>query len=117
MVVGGEGQGLVSECEGSLLFAHSPFCRRFHSSITPNAKWVKERSHEAYAKNYSMVFPHDEPLASRNMRCDPFHEVRPPPQSPLGGRVGPGRGGARAGWGPGGVLLDWAGVRAGDCSV
>ena len=28
----------------------------------------KERSHEAYAKNYSMVFPHDEPLAGRNMK-------------------------------------------------
>ena len=22
-----------------------------------------------------MVFQHDEPLASRNMRCDPFHKV------------------------------------------
>ena len=40
-----------------------------------NEKWNKERSHEAYAKNYSMVFPNDEPLASRNMRKDPFHEV------------------------------------------
>ncbi|XP_032227351.2 sarcosine dehydrogenase, mitochondrial [Nematostella vectensis] len=49
--------------------------RRFHSSITGNQKWLSERSHEAYAKNYSMVFPHDEPLAGRNMRCDPFHQV------------------------------------------
>lgn len=52
-------------------------CRRFHSSITPNQKWLRERSHESYAKNYSMVFPHDEPLAGRNMRRDPFHKVRP----------------------------------------
>ena len=29
---------------------------------------MKERSHEAYAKNYSMVFPHDEPLAGRGMK-------------------------------------------------
>ena len=58
----------------------SDFCvtiyRRFHSSITADQKWLRERSHESYAKNYSMVFPHDEPLASRNMRCDPFHKVK-----------------------------------------
>uniref|UniRef100_A0A8C4II66 Sarcosine dehydrogenase n=1 Tax=Dicentrarchus labrax TaxID=13489 RepID=A0A8C4II66_DICLA len=33
-------------------------------------------SHESYAKNYSVVFPFDEPLASRNMRKDPFHQVK-----------------------------------------
>ncbi|KAK7896246.1 hypothetical protein WMY93_021571 [Mugilogobius chulae] len=33
-------------------------------------------SHESYAKNYSVVFPFDEPLASRNMRRDPFHQVK-----------------------------------------
>ncbi|KAK2565778.1 Sarcosine dehydrogenase [Acropora cervicornis] len=49
--------------------------RRFHSSITSDQKWLRERSHESYAKNYSMVFPHDEPLAGRNMRRDPFHKV------------------------------------------
>ena len=48
---------------------------RFHNSLTNNKKWIWERSHEAYAKNYSMVFPHDEPLACRNMRKDPLHEV------------------------------------------
>lgn len=62
------------------LFTLIDFCviiyRRFHSSITANQKWLRERSHESYAKNYSMVFPHDEPLASRNMRCDPFHKVK-----------------------------------------
>lgn len=50
--------------------------RRFHSSITSDQKWLRERSHESYAKNYSMVFPHDEPLAGRNMRRDPFHKVQ-----------------------------------------
>lgn len=49
--------------------------RRFHNSLTKNEAWNRERSHEAYAKNYSMVFPNDEPLAARNMRKDPFHEV------------------------------------------
>ena len=49
--------------------------RRFHTSLTSNSKWSVERSHESYAKNYSVVYPHDEPLASRNMRCDPFHQV------------------------------------------
>ncbi|XP_066918580.1 sarcosine dehydrogenase, mitochondrial-like [Clytia hemisphaerica] len=54
------------------MFAYDP--SRFHHSLTSNKKWNYERSHEAYAKNYSMVFPHDEPLASRNMRKDPLHE-------------------------------------------
>ncbi|KAG1680638.1 Sarcosine dehydrogenase, mitochondrial [Nymphon striatum] len=49
--------------------------RRFYPGLTANQKWIKERSHEAYAKNYSIVFPNDQPLASRNMRKDPFHGV------------------------------------------
>ncbi|XP_012689588.1 sarcosine dehydrogenase, mitochondrial [Clupea harengus] len=49
--------------------------RRFHHSLTNNNRWIRERSHESYAKNYSVVFPFDEPLASRNMRRDPFHQV------------------------------------------
>ena len=34
-----------------------------------------ERSHEAYVKNYAMVFIHDENLAKRDMRIDPLHET------------------------------------------
>ncbi|KAM9841564.1 sarcosine dehydrogenase, mitochondrial [Aulostomus maculatus] len=49
--------------------------RRFHNSLTDNTRWIRERSHESYAKNYSVVFPFDEPLASRNMRKDPFYQV------------------------------------------
>ncbi|KAM9322418.1 sarcosine dehydrogenase, mitochondrial-like isoform 1-T2 [Pholidichthys leucotaenia] len=49
--------------------------RRFHHSLTDNSRWIRERSHESFAKKYSMVFPFDEPLASRNMRKDPFHQV------------------------------------------
>ena len=47
---------------------------RFNPSMTNDDKWIKERSHESYAKNYSIVFPMDEPLASRNMRQSPIHQ-------------------------------------------
>ncbi|XP_029466895.1 sarcosine dehydrogenase, mitochondrial isoform X2 [Rhinatrema bivittatum] len=49
--------------------------RRFHHSLTNNNRWIRERSHESYAKNYSVVFSYDEPLAGRNMRKDPLYEV------------------------------------------
>ena len=39
-----------------------------------DARWLRERIHEAYAKNYSIVFPHDEPLAARPMKKDPLFE-------------------------------------------
>ncbi|XP_072287286.1 sarcosine dehydrogenase, mitochondrial isoform X2 [Pyxicephalus adspersus] len=48
--------------------------RRFHHSLTNHNRWMHERSHESYAKNYSVVFPYDEPLAGRNMRKVPLHE-------------------------------------------
>ncbi|XP_070811639.1 sarcosine dehydrogenase, mitochondrial isoform X1 [Pituophis catenifer annectens] len=48
--------------------------RRFHRFLTGNRRWIRERSHESYAKNYSIVFPYDEPLAGRNLRKDPLHE-------------------------------------------
>lgn len=49
--------------------------RRFCPEVSKDKEWVDQRSHEAYVKNYAMVFPHDEPLASRNMKKDPFHEI------------------------------------------
>lgn len=48
--------------------------RRFHHSLTNHNRWIRERSHESYAKNYSVVFPYDEPLAGRGMRTDPLYE-------------------------------------------
>ncbi|XP_070615042.1 sarcosine dehydrogenase, mitochondrial [Erythrolamprus reginae] len=48
--------------------------RRFHRFLTGNSRWIRERSHESYAKNYSIVFPYDEPLAGRNLRKDPLYE-------------------------------------------
>jgi len=49
--------------------------RRFNPDLTRNADWVRQRSHEAYAKNYSIVYPHDEPLASRKMKKSPLHPL------------------------------------------
>ena len=46
--------------------------RRFNPDLTRNADWIRQRSHEAYAKNYSIVYPHDEPLASRKMKTSPI---------------------------------------------
>ena len=42
--------------------------------MTDDTAWIRERSHEAYATNYDIVFPLDEPLAGRNRRKDPFHQ-------------------------------------------
>ena len=47
---------------------------RFHDRFIGNKKWLEDRSQEAYAKNYAIVFPHDQPLAGRNMRKTPFHD-------------------------------------------
>ena len=49
--------------------------RRFCPQVSQDREWVDQRSHEAYAKNYAMVFPHDEPLAGRNMKKDPLHDI------------------------------------------
>ncbi|XP_066953751.1 sarcosine dehydrogenase, mitochondrial-like [Macrobrachium rosenbergii] len=49
--------------------------RRFHTPLNSNKDWVIGRSHESYAKNYSIVFPHDEPLAARRQRMSPLHEI------------------------------------------
>lgn len=68
-----------------------PCDRRFHHSLTDHGRWVRERSHESYAKNYSVVFPHDEPLAGRNMRTDPLHEVPAPRRAGSRGVPGWGR--------------------------
>lgn len=46
--------------------------RRFSPDLTRNVNWLYQRSHEAYAKNYSIVYPNDEPLASRKMKKSPL---------------------------------------------
>ncbi|XP_057326480.1 sarcosine dehydrogenase, mitochondrial [Microplitis mediator] len=49
--------------------------RRFTSDQVRDPVWANERSHEAYAKNYSIVFPHDSPLSGRNFKKDVFHNL------------------------------------------
>ncbi|KAF5294011.1 hypothetical protein FQA39_LY13565 [Lamprigera yunnana] len=49
--------------------------RRFTPNMRTDRAWSTESSHEAYAKNYSIVFPNDQPLAGRNFKIDMFHEV------------------------------------------
>lgn len=49
--------------------------RRFTPKQRKAYDWAVERSHESYAKNYSIVFPNDQPLAGRNFIQDPFHAV------------------------------------------
>uniref|UniRef100_A0A0K8UZQ0 Sarcosine dehydrogenase, mitochondrial n=2 Tax=Bactrocera latifrons TaxID=174628 RepID=A0A0K8UZQ0_BACLA len=48
--------------------------RRFTVAQNRDTQWIRERSHESYAKNYSMVFKYDQPLAGRNFQKDPLHE-------------------------------------------
>ncbi|XP_041973675.1 sarcosine dehydrogenase, mitochondrial [Aricia agestis] len=47
---------------------------RFTQGQMSRAHWVRESSHEAYVRNYSIVFPHDEPLAGRDCSHDALHQ-------------------------------------------
>ncbi|XP_072748351.1 sarcosine dehydrogenase, mitochondrial-like isoform X2 [Anoplolepis gracilipes] len=49
--------------------------RRFIPEQRKNLVWINERCQEAYAKNYEIVFPHDERLSGRNLKTDPFHNL------------------------------------------
>lgn len=48
--------------------------RRFRHDQLANRIWATERSHESYAKNYSMVFKNDQPLSGRNFIRDPLFD-------------------------------------------
>jgi sarcosine dehydrogenase len=39
--------------------------RRFNPDLTLNDQWVKDRCIEAYAKNYSIVYPFDESVSGK----------------------------------------------------
>lgn len=67
---------VMCQVYGNMTSSIFMFFRRFHYSLTNHNRWMRERSHESYAKNYSVVFPYDEPLAGRNMRKDPLYEVK-----------------------------------------
>ena len=47
---------------------------RFTAGQLSRPHWVRESSHEAYVKNYSIVFPNDEPLAGRDASHDALHQ-------------------------------------------
>jgi len=48
---------------------------RFHPSSARDDIWVEDRTHESYAKTYSVVFPHDEPLAGRSFRKSALYDT------------------------------------------
>ncbi len=45
---------------------HSMDVARFHPALAADGRWLKETSHESYARNYSTVFPH---VIRRRMCC------------------------------------------------
>uniref|UniRef100_A0A1I8HUZ5 Sarcosine dehydrogenase n=1 Tax=Macrostomum lignano TaxID=282301 RepID=A0A1I8HUZ5_9PLAT len=48
--------------------------KRFRPGLAANSQWLRERSHETYAKHYSVHYHHDEPLAGRSLtRRSPLH--------------------------------------------
>ncbi|CAG9859919.1 unnamed protein product [Phyllotreta striolata] len=49
--------------------------RRFTPIQRKDRAWANERSHEGYAKTYSITYANDQPLAGRNHRIDAFHEA------------------------------------------
>ncbi|KAL1499137.1 hypothetical protein AB1Y20_013648 [Prymnesium parvum] len=77
MLSGGIGRELaawMAEGAPSLdLFAYDP--ARFHAATVADARWVKERTHESYAKTYAIVFPSDEPLAGRGARSSALYDA------------------------------------------
>lgn len=48
--------------------------RRFNSAQAENDDWVKERSHEAFGKNFAIRYNYDEPLAARNLLKDTLYD-------------------------------------------
>ena len=76
MLGGGIGQEIATwVIEGSAALDLFSFdIARFHPSAVRDAAWVKRTTHESYAKTYSIVFPHDEPLAGRGMLKSALHD-------------------------------------------
>ncbi|KAK2582795.1 hypothetical protein KPH14_005056 [Odynerus spinipes] len=64
---------IINGCPDKHMFKYD--IRRFLPEQTNNLTWATSRSHEAYAKNYDVVFPHDERLSGRNLKIDPFHDI------------------------------------------
>lgn len=47
---------------------------RFHPDLGKDITRIREKSHEAYAKNYSIHYALDQALSGRNFRVSPFHQ-------------------------------------------
>lgn len=77
MLSGGAGRELatwIDEGRSTMdMFHYAP--TRFAPEATRNPEWVNAKSHEAYVKNYAVVYPHDQPLAGRNLRTDALHST------------------------------------------
>ena len=76
MLAGGAARELaswVADGAPSLdMFGYDP--ARFHAAAcVADAKWVRDTTHEAYAKNYAIVFRDDEQLAGRGARRSALH--------------------------------------------
>lgn len=56
-------------------FKSLPAVRRFNNKLLENQEWIRERTHEHYAKHYSIHFHFDEPLAGRGAIKDVLYEV------------------------------------------
>jgi len=48
--------------------------KRFQPKLSSFNKWVKETSHESFARRYMVVYPHDQPLGGRNQKVGPLHD-------------------------------------------
>ncbi len=77
MLGGGAGQQLAHWIVNGRpeIDMHEYDVTRFCPEVASDRNWLRERSHESYAKNYATVFPHDEPLAGRNKKKSALHDL------------------------------------------
>ena len=47
---------------------------RFKTESMKNKNWIINKSHESYARNYDIMWPRDEPLASRDVGRDVLYD-------------------------------------------
>ncbi|KAB0799571.1 hypothetical protein PPYR_07451 [Photinus pyralis] len=57
------------------LAMHAYDIQRFSPNLCSGKRYITEATHEAYATNYSIVFPNHQPLAARNLKVSQFHEI------------------------------------------
>jgi len=62
--------------------------KRFQPSLSNYNKWVKETSHESFARRYMLVYPYDQPLGGRNQKYGPLHQQHLDSNALMGCRFG-----------------------------